>query len=184
MTRFFPTTRLLIVAALATVALACGDDTPQPQPTATQPIVPSQPQAQPQAGGNMESNFGTVSLNAGFVPDPHVVNGTSGGGIDAATLSPSCSGWVSSTPDHILSAQSAFSTLRILAHSSADVTLVVQKPDGSYLCNDDSEGTDPVISASLAAGNYRIWVGSYEQGASAQYRLGFSELGSTQAASL
>ena len=189
MIRFFRAPRLLMVAGLAVAAYACGDEEPSPQPVQTAPIAQQQQpqqqqQAQPQPAGSMASNFGTVALEAGFVPDPHVVNGTSGGGVDAATLSPGCSGWVSSTPDHVLDARSAFAPLRILAHSTGDVTLVVQKPDGSYVCNDDAEGTDPVIEAQLSAGAHRIWVGSYEQGASAQYRLGFSELGSTRAASL
>lgn len=189
MTRFMNTTRILLIAGLTAAALACGEDTPPPSPAASgpaaaAPVAQPQPPVPAQPAPTMQSNFGTVTLEAGFVPDPHVVSGTSGGNIDASTLSAGCSGWVSSTPDHILDARGAFSTMRILGHSSGDVTLVVQKPDGSYLCNDDAEGTDPVVEGSFAAGSYRIWVGSYEQGRNAQYRLGFSELSSTRAASL
>ncbi len=146
------------------------------------PAQPAQP-AQP-AGGDLASNFGTVNLEPGFVPDPKVVNGTSGGGIDANTLQAGCAGWVSQTPDHILAASGNFTNLRVMAHSTGDITLVVQKPDGSYLCNDDTEGTDPVVAAAMPQGNYKIWIGSYEQGTNSQYQLGFSELESVNPSSL
>ena len=134
----------------------------------------------PGGGGELASNFGTVSLEPGFVPDPHVVEGTSGGAIQATTWETGCTGWVSQTPDHILNAQGNFDLMRVLVRSSQDTTLVVQKPDGTYLCNDDTEGRNPVIAGSFAPGNYKVWVGSYRQGQNASYKLGFSELASTR----
>lgn len=170
------------------VLAACGNDEetqapppPPAQPAAAQPTQPAQP-AQPTGG--LESNFGTVDLAPGFMPDPKVVSGTSGGGIDASTLNASCNGWVSQTPDHILAASANFSSLRIMAASQGDITLVVQKPDGSYACNDDTEGTNPVVAGAIQQGNYKIWIGSYEQGQNAQYQLGFSELDSVNPSSL
>lgn len=133
----------------------------------------------PGGGGEVASNFGTVTLAPGFVPDPHVVEGTSGGAVQASTWSSGCAGWVSQTPDHILNAQGSFNTMRVLARSSEDTTLVIQKPDGNYLCNDDTEGRNPIIAGSFPPGNYKVWVGSYRQGQNASYKLGFSELGST-----
>lgn len=170
----------------------CGNDeeqTPPPAPTAAaEPAQPTAPPAaepaQPQGGANLESNFGTVSLEPGFVPDPKVVSGTSGGDIDASTLNAACTGWVTETPDHILATSGDFSSLRVMAHSAGDITLVVQKPDGTYACDDDTEGTDPVVEAAMQQGNYKIWIGSYEQGANAQYQLGFSELPSVMPSGL
>jgi len=83
-----------------------------------------------------------------------------------------------------------FSNLRIMAHATepdADVTLVVQKPDGSYLCNDDLDigvSTDPLVEGAFPAGTYKIWIGSYESGANEAYKLGISELSSVTPASL
>ncbi|HJL49370.1 MAG TPA: hypothetical protein RMG45_26165, partial [Polyangiaceae bacterium LLY-WYZ-15_(1-7)] len=59
-----------------------------------------------------------------------------------------------------------------------DTTLVVRKPDGTFVCDDDSEGMNPMVTGSFPPGQYRVWVGSYQQGQNAAYRLGFSELSS------
>ena len=131
-------------------------------------------------GGSERSNFGTVSLASGFMPDPHVVQGTSGGNRQVEN----CAGWISNTPDHIFEARTAMASLRIAAHSDQDITLVVQQPSGAYLCNDDHEGLNPMVSGSFPAGRYRVWVGSYEQGVMAPYRLGFSELSTVTPSSL
>jgi hypothetical protein len=133
----------------------------------------------------MASNFGTVSLNPGFMPDPHTVSGTSGGSVDASTWSPTCRGWVSQTPDHIFMAGGNFTTMRMLVNGgSEDLTLVVQKPDGTYLCNDDAEGRNPIVNSPLMPGAYKVWVGSYTAGVNARYNLGFSELTSSTCAAL
>lgn len=148
---------------------------------AQQPAQPTQQPAQP-AG---ESNFGTVSLNPGFMPDPHTASGTSGGATDATTLGTAgCVGYIAGTPDHLFNATQAFANLRVMAHSTADITLVIQKPDGSYLCNDDSEGTNPLVEGAFPTGVYKIWIGSYEQGTNSPYTLGFSELPSNNPSSL
>ena len=178
----------LVVVAVGFIA-ACGNDNPPPPPPAVpvgaqpgQPAVPAVP-AQPAQG--MASNFGTVTLAPGFTPDPHVAEGTSGGAIQATTLNPSCQGWVSQTPDHILVASGAFANLRLLVNGAdQDLTLVVQRPDGSFACNDDAEGVHPIVQGNFAPGNYKIWVGSYEQGVQARYKLGITELTSTTAAQL
>jgi hypothetical protein len=181
--------------------LACGSSsTPTPPPAPVVPAVPGVPQpgmpgvppvvapgtpvVQPGAAG--DSNFGTVTLSTGFMPDPKVAQGRSGGARDASTISPGCAGWIDANkPDHILVAQTAFgANFRILAHStrqpeSQDVTLVVQKPDGTYMCNDDAAApaTDPILAGNtLTPGIYKIWVGSYQQGEFADYRIGFTEL--------
>ena len=46
--------------------------------------------------------------------------------------------------------------------SDADTTLVVNKPDGSWICDDDTNNRDPAISmTSPMSGQYDIWVGNY-----------------------
>lgn len=133
------------------------------------------------AGG---SNFGTVQLNAGFVPDPHTASGTSGGSIDATTWQAGCNGFVTTQPDHLFVAATAFANLRVMAHSTGDITLVVQKPDGTYLCNDDTDGTDPLVEGAFPAGTYKVWIGSYQAGTNSPYTLGFSELASVMPSGL
>lgn len=131
-----------------------------------------------------DSNFGTITLAPGFTPDPHTATGTSGGTTDASTLNAGCAGNISGTPDHLFVASAAFANLRIMAKSDIDITLVVQKPDGSYLCDDDSEEMNPIVSGAFPPGTYKIWVGSYDATANGSYTLGVSELSETMPSAL
>ena len=180
----------LLIIALMAFAIACGnrDQPPAPTPAPAVAVPPAAPAVPPPApvppAANLQSNFGTITLATGFTPDPHVAQGTSGGAINASTWNPTCSGWVSQTPDHIFVSSTAFANLRFIINSTQDTTLVLQKPDGTYLCADDTEGLNPIVQGAFPAGTYKVWIGSYEQGASAAYRLGVTELTSTTAASL
>ncbi len=178
---------ITFVAALSALAIGCGDDggnAPTTAPPVTpQPVAPTTPTTPTAPAGG--SNFGTVTLATNFTPDPHTARGTSGGAVNAQNLNQACRGWVASQPDHLFVATTAFSNLRILVNGGAgDTTLVVQKPDGSYVCNDDAEGRNPIVSSSFTPGTYKIWVGSYEQGQNTAYTIGFTELPSVNAASL
>ncbi|MCS6797551.1 MAG: hypothetical protein NZ898_03295 [Myxococcota bacterium] len=123
-----------------------------------------------------QSNFGTIVLRSGFTPDPHIVNGVSGGSQPASNLAPGCRGFVTAQPDHILNLTTPFTFLRIFAESAADTTLVVQQPTGAIVCNDDTYGRNPAIEGTFPAGTYRIWIGSYHAGQHAQYQLKLTEL--------
>ena len=81
-------------------------------------------------------------------------------------------------------ASTAFANLKVMVASAQDVTLVIRTPAGQYMCNDDTEGTNPVVSGPFAPGMYSIWIGSYNQGANSPYRLGFTELPSVTTANL
>src|SRR5690606_35132525 len=97
-----------------------------------------------------------------FTPDPHTANGAAGGGTDASTLDPNCRGWVASRPDHLLVTSGDFANLRVMARSEQDTTLVIRMPDGTYRCNDDSEGgVNPLVEGAFPAGTYAIFVGTY-----------------------
>jgi len=122
------------------------------------------------------SRFGVVPLHAGFTPDPRVVGGVSSGEIPASSIHRKCRGWISEAPDYLLDCETAFLELNVFARSRQDVLLVVRTPDGTILCNDNRKGTrDPLIRGSFPLGNTQVWVGIQEQGATASYRLGFSE---------
>ena len=62
-----------------------------------------------------------------------------------------------------------------MVSSDADTTLVVQTPHGTYLCNDNSEGMNPMVSGRFRGGQYLVWVGSKQPGTRPQYQLGFSQ---------
>lgn len=147
---------------------------PTPAPAPAAEAAPAPAPAQPAS-----AQAPTVTLRPGFMPDPHTVQGTAGGPVDASSLSAGCVGHVSSDPSHVLQAEGTFSRLRIMAHSGTDTTLVVQRPDGTYSCNDDGEGLDPLVELTNApAGTYRIWVGTWRPDASAPYTVGISEMSS------
>jgi hypothetical protein len=121
--------------------------------------------------------FGVVPLHAGFSPDPRVVSGTAVGEIPARSIHRKCKGWISETPDYLLAADTAFFNLRILVRSSSDTLLVVRKPSGAVVCNDNRSGTkDPMLRSHFPIGTTQVWIGVQDEGATADYRLGFSEV--------
>jgi hypothetical protein len=128
-------------------------------------------------GGNT-ANFGGQALSPGFSPDPLSVPVVSGGNIDASRLPNGCAGWITSQPDYIVHLTGPSHHLRFYALSSADTTLVINAADGSWQCNDDSYGgLNPTVSIAQApAGQYDVWVGSYQSGVQAQAVLHVTEL--------
>lgn len=123
------------------------------------------------------SRFGVVPLHAGFSPDPRVVAGTAVGEVQARSIHRKCKGWISETPDYLVDADTAFFQLQVLGRSRSDVLLVVRKPDGAVLCNDNRNGTkDPMVRSDFPIGTAQVWVGVHGEGATANYRLGFSEV--------
>lgn len=125
---------------------------------------------------NLPPAFGTVTLTAGFMPDPQFVNMTAGGNIPADRLGRDCAGTIAEAPDVRLFYTSGNFPLYLFANSRDDVTLVVNLPDGSWICNDDFIGLDPgIVLNRPPSGQYDIWVGVYG-GGTAPARLGISEI--------
>lgn len=109
-----------------------------------------------------DPTYGDVSLDAGFTPDPWEMDLTAGGSI--AVNEGSCSyGKVSDNPDVDLYWDGSGSTLYIYVIGSEDTTLLVNMPNASWRCDDDSFGDgDPILSIPKAQdGLYDIWVGTY-----------------------
>ncbi len=121
---------------------------------------------------------GNSALTSGFLPDPHLVTGTSGGTVSAAELdigkASNCAGFVSGAPNHVLTLNSSFNYLRFDVASSGDTTLVLHGPSG-WMCNDDTVGFNPRLDGPFVPGTYRIWVGSYDRGRNHDYTLAASE---------
>ncbi len=123
------------------------------------------------------SIFENVTLSPDFSPDPVTVRGISGGDVSARetagraeTPTGPCTGFVDEQPDHTVILTEFFDYLRLQVQSSADTTLVVRGPGGSW-CNDDYEGVNPGIAGQWLAGTYELWVGSYAEDAYHPYVL-------------
>ena len=125
-----------------------------------------------------------VAVSPGFLPDPITVTGSAGGSDDASSRDVSCVGFVAQSPNHVLVVRHDFTWLRVMVRSTGDTTLVIRAPDGRMLCNDDFEGLDPGVEGPFPAGDYEVWVGTYEQGTRHDYRFGVTELSNVTPSSL
>lgn len=130
--------------------------------------------------GGQRANFGRRPVNPGFVPDPISVNIGSRGNIDARALGlgPGCVGYVTRQPDFIINLTRPSSFLRLYVTAGSDTTLLVNTANGQWRCNDDSfGGTNPTVDMPNAgAGQYDVWVGSYQAGVQARGQLHITEL--------
>jgi hypothetical protein len=128
---------------------------------------------------NGTPNYGTVNLRSGFTPDPHVTNLRSGGNVAASQVGSDCKGFISGTPDVRLVYSSGSLPLIISASSQVDTTLVVNAPDGSWYCDDDSgsQGLNPALRFNHpSSGRYEIWVGTYRNASLQPAQLHISEV--------
>lgn len=126
---------------------------------------------------SLNPSFGTYSLTSGYANDPFIVPITAGGSVPAERLSPQCRGTIANRPDvRIMYRASGQLPLQFYVRSNYDTTLVVNAPDGSWWCNDDTDGLDPaVFFANPLGGQYDIWIGSYNRGRGLPARLFVSE---------
>jgi len=125
------------------------------------------------------ANYGTLTLRAGFTPDPQVVSMRAGGSVAATNVADNCRGFVSRSPDLELSYTPGSLPLILSVDSSVDTTLVVNGPDGRWYCDDDggNAGTNPALQFNNPlSGTYDIWVGTYTSGMSQPASLNVSEL--------
>ncbi|MDX1420453.1 MAG: hypothetical protein R3181_10850 [Rubricoccaceae bacterium] len=125
----------------------------------------------------LDPTFGSVELEEGFLPDPHEITLTAGGGSTPA-VSGCDYGYIAEAPDYDLYYEaSGGSTLYIYAVSGSDTTILVNTPDQSWVCDDDSYGDgDPLVIVPNAEGGlYDIWVGTYGEDA-AEATLFISEV--------
>jgi hypothetical protein len=176
---FFVLSLLVLVVGMA-CGLGANTPTVEVLPTATLPL----PEPATELDFNLDPNFGEQALASGFTPDPFETAITSGGYVDVSYLGAGCAGFATAAPDFRLRWDGTSSMLRImfLAASEDDTTLVVNLPDGSFLCNDDavSGELNPMVELlEPAAGIYDIWVGSYAADAFVGGTLRITELGLT-----
>ena len=175
--------RSIVFASVALgLAGCCFGPTPipgMPTPVGTAPVGTAPMGTAPMGGG------APVTIGPGFLPDPQTATGSAGGPIAASTMNPQGRGYIAGPPNHILTATGQFANLRIVVSSPSDTTLVVQRADGTFTCNDDSEGLNPAIAGPFGPGQHRVWIGTYSASqAGAPYTVGFTELAHVTAASL
>ena len=185
-----PTTPTLPPTATPTDAPTA---TPTDAPTATPTDAPTDtptdgptPTPAEELNFRLDPNYGLVELEAGFVPDPHSREMTAGGPVDASYLGGDCVGFASSAPDYSVRYTAGDRPLLrfyFLADLVGDATMIINDPDGDWLCNDDwdSSTVDPGIDvADPEGGRYDIWVGVLAEGTNVDGVLYVTELGSNQ----
>lgn len=137
----------------------------------------------------LNPSYGSISLRGGFSPDPYRVDLQSGGplrvndlvsdnGSTPARRDSRCRGYIAEAPDFRLDFSPGSLPLIISVGASADTTLVINGPDGSWYCDDDSgQGTNPSIRWDRPMpGRYDIWVGTWASASLRDATLTISEL--------
>lgn len=115
----------------------------------------------------LEPEYGVVTLEAGFLPDPHVVSITAGGENKVDNLGSGCVGFAASKPDYRLHWSGVSDQLIVFfkaENQESDATILVNSPANEWNCNDDlNDGAlNPgVYFQNPAVGQYDIWIGSY-----------------------
>lgn len=103
--------------------------------------------------------------------------GLAGGAQVASTLSDGCLGNVPMSPQHVLEITGPMANLTIMVQAhGADATLVVRIPDGTFRCNDDADGLNPLVRGPVGPGRVEVYVGAYNHDStSAAYTVAFTE---------
>lgn len=110
--------------------------------------------------------YGDDALAAGFGTVEIVA--AAGGSIPAFNFelgSPECTGFINVVPTYTFTLEGETAALRFVFNGEDDTTLIVEQPDGTFACNDDTDGANnlnPTLDIDgPAAGAYRVFVGSY-----------------------
>ena len=159
-------------AAAGRYAVWVGSFSPSPDaPAAT--LSAGAPPPRPVLDADAAPAAGTIEAAGGFeaARGGIEVNVEAGGRDAAADLdvpagAAACAGYVDAgrpTAAVRYAAEGGTGALVIGAYAfDADLTLVVQGPDGDVLCNDDYDGTDPtVVVEDAQSGRYAVWVGTF-----------------------
>ena len=144
---------------LVTTAFAQDNTAPTPTPGATVTETATVTAAVAPAPAALV----VVSPPVDFSLDPFFVSLQGGGHVDAGILDKTCSGYVPTTPSVAFAYQGDGDQLRIFFYSDGDPVLVVQTPEGGFVCSDNTNPQllDPTVTvAAPTKGRYNVWVGS------------------------
>jgi len=117
--------------------------------------------ARAQPNPNLKPTYGSVTLKAGFLPDPYTKDLVAGGQL--RTNLGGVNAYVAKAPDFSLHYTKGQYPLTFTAKSIGDTTLLINLPDGTWVANDDNGGSlNPLIRvANPQSGRYDIYVGTY-----------------------
>lgn len=107
----------------------------------------------------------TLDVTGGFALDPFFVSLNGGGPIDASTLDPSCSGYITERPRLTINWAGTAEFAELFLYSDHNPSLIIQTPTGDYICNDDTNDLlhDPTIEVTNPPdGEYKIWIGNID----------------------
>ena len=110
---------------------------------------------------DLKPTYGSVKLKSGFKDDPYVKDLEAGGPLKQGKGR--VPAYIGKEPDFILEYEAGKYALTIYAESSADTTLLIKLPDGTWVANDDGPGTgnNPLLRFQKPqSGKYTIWVGT------------------------
>jgi hypothetical protein len=131
--------------------------------------------AQPAQPGGLE----VITVTPGTLTSWYVTRVRAGGPQDISSYGDSavgpCRGFIPTSAQVRLVVTADNTDLVLRARSRRDITLLVSGPDGTF-CNDDAVGTNPVMVRRFAAGNYDVYIGTYEAGQTPRASLGVMEL--------
>jgi len=124
--------------------------------------------------------YGWHVLAPGFVPSPFIHDALSGGDINVKSLGlgDNCLGYAAGDPDFLIELSGEFRRITFLVASAQDTTLIINLPNGSWSCADDTNGLNPaLVYYNPLPGAYRIWIGSYAADSHDESALYVSEAG-------
>ncbi len=101
----------------------------------------------------------------------HMLSGVVEGFAEASRVSPGCRGFVPVAPQALLRLREP-RIVRATTTAPIDLVMLVRSAGGTVRCDDDGGGSmQPLVAAVLPAGVHRIWVGTFQGGATAPYEL-------------
>lgn len=115
---------------------------------------------------SLPATFFDEDIVNGFTPDPVDYPLQAGGDLFASGVLDGCAGFVAEAPDVRITYEAGDQyPLRVFVEGRSDTTLLINQPDGQWLCNDDRVEGDlnpEIFFAQPMTGQYDIWVGTYE----------------------
>jgi hypothetical protein len=130
-------------------------------------IVATTAGAAPAAQQTPGTAFITINPEAGLPLDPFIISLQAGGPVDATTVAPECKGFVAKNPAVSVDYKGKADLLKVFFYSDGDPVLLIQTPDGKFVCNDNTNPAllDPTVTlVKPAQGRYNIWLGSALKG--------------------
>ena len=77
-----------------------------------------------------------------------------------------CAGFVSETPSYVFAVSESTDMVRTYFEAQQDTTIIVETPDGEFICNDDADGNgnlNPLVDiAEPVEGEYRVYLGTFD----------------------